>query len=117
KLTEFADTFFFVLRKKNSQVSILHIFHHSTMPFCTWILLRWAPGGHETFGGILNALVHVFMYSYYFLASLGPALSPYLWWKKYLTSMQILQFFMVISKSSVVFFGVVDCGYPWQISL
>nr|ACO15214.1 Elongation of very long chain fatty acids protein AAEL008004 [Caligus clemensi] len=117
KFTEFMDTLIFVLRKKNNQVSFLHIFHHSSMPFFTWILLRWAPGGHETFGGVLNTLVHVFMYAYYLLASFGPVLSPYLWWKKHLTTMQILQFVAVIAKSSMVFLGVVDCGFPWQISL
>ncbi|CAB4064198.1 ELOVL7 [Lepeophtheirus salmonis] len=88
------------MEKKNNQVSFLHVFHHSSMPLFSWILLRWAPGGHETFGGVINALVHVFMYSYYFLSSLGPSIAPYLWW-----------------KNSVILLGIVDCGFPWQISL
>lgn len=33
KYTEFLDTIFFLLRKKNHQVSFLHVFHHGTMPF------------------------------------------------------------------------------------
>ncbi|XP_040568171.1 very long chain fatty acid elongase AAEL008004 isoform X2 [Lepeophtheirus salmonis] len=117
KFTEFVDTIIFVLRKKNNQVSFLHVFHHSSMPLFSWILLRWAPGGHETFGGVINALVHVFMYSYYFLSSLGPSIAPYLWWKKYLTIMQLIQFLLVLLKSSVILLGIVDCGFPWQISL
>jgi len=32
KFTEFLDTIFFVLRKKDSQVSVLHVIHHSVMP-------------------------------------------------------------------------------------
>jgi len=30
------------------------------------------------------------MYSYYFLAALGPEMQKYLWWKKYLTRLQIV---------------------------
>lgn len=32
KFIEFLDTIFFVLRKKDSQVSTLHVIHHMTMP-------------------------------------------------------------------------------------
>ena len=32
------------------------------------------------------------MYTYYFLASYGPKYRKYLWWKKYLTLLQIIQF-------------------------
>ena len=73
--------------------------------------------GHETFGGGLNCLVHVFMYSYYFLAALGPQMQPYLWWKRYLTTFQMVQFCCIFVKSSVVVLGIVDCAYPWQFSL
>ena len=73
--------------------------------------------GHETFGGGLNCLVHVFMYSYYFLAALGPQMQPYLWWKRYLTTGQMVQFCCIFVKSSVVVLGIVDCAYPWQFSL
>ena len=29
------------------------------------------------------------MYTYYGLAALGPSIQPYLWWKKYLTKLQV----------------------------
>lgn len=35
---------FFVLRKKNSQVTFLHVYHHSIMPFTWWFGVRFAPG-------------------------------------------------------------------------
>ncbi len=114
KFTEFADTLFFMVRKKFAHVSMLqvitrvagrqpgHFFsplplpylqviHHGVMPFYSWALVRWLPGGHETFGGTVNSLVHVIMYSYYFLAALGPHMQKYLWWKKYLTTFQMVQ--------------------------
>nr|CAD7203163.1 unnamed protein product [Timema douglasi] len=47
-------------------------------------------GGHSSFFGLLNTFVHVIMYSYYLLAALGPQLHKYLWWKKYLTVLQMV---------------------------
>jgi elongation of very long chain fatty acids protein 7 len=32
KFVDFIDTFFFVLRKKDSHISVLHVFHHATTP-------------------------------------------------------------------------------------
>ncbi len=55
----------------------------------------------ESFGGFLNSIVHVIMYSYYFLAALGPQFQRYLWWKKYLTLFQMIQFTAVFVKSWV----------------
>lgn len=47
-------------------------------------------GGLGTFHALLNTAVHVVMYSYYGLCALGPAYQKYLWWKKYLTSLQLV---------------------------
>lgn len=41
---------------------------------------------------MLNCFCHVIMYSYYALTALGPAIQPYLWWKKYITQIQLIQF-------------------------
>ncbi|KAK0073221.1 hypothetical protein PV325_010070, partial [Microctonus aethiopoides] len=96
KFTELFDTVVFVLRKKNNQVSILHIYHHASMPIICWIGLKFVGGGHSTFFGLLNSFVHVIMYGYYFLAGLGPKMQPYLWWKKHLTLLQLMQFVLAI---------------------
>ena len=50
------------------------------------------PGGHSTFFGLLNTFVHIIMYTYYMLAAMGPEVQKYLWWKKYLTMLQMVQF-------------------------
>jgi len=41
--------------------------------------------------GLINSLVHVVMYMYYGLAALGPQMQKYLWWKRYLTSLQLVR--------------------------
>lgn len=42
------------------------------------------------FGAHMNAMIHVLMYLYYGLASCGPKIQKYLWWKKYLTIIQMV---------------------------
>ena len=50
-------------------------------------------------------------YAYYMLAAIGPQMQKYLWWKKYLTGMQMVQFTMVFVHSIQLFFYN-PCGYP-----
>ncbi|PIK59602.1 putative elongation of very long chain fatty acids protein 7 [Apostichopus japonicus] len=102
--------FFFILRKKNRQVSFLHVFHHALMPFSWWIGVKFVPGGFGTFHAMQNSLIHVMMYCYYGLAALGPSMQKYLWWKKYMTTMQLIQFFLVMVHCTNFF--RYDCPYP-----
>ncbi|XP_012154336.1 very long chain fatty acid elongase AAEL008004 isoform X2 [Megachile rotundata] len=119
KFTEFMDTIFFVLRKKNDHVSTLHVIHHGCMPMSVWFGVKLTPGGHSTFFGLLNTFVHIVMYTYYLLAAMGPKLQPYLWWKKYLTVLQMVQFVAVMIHAFQLLF--IDCNYPkafvWWIGL
>lgn len=43
------------------------------------------------FIGLVNTFVHIVMYSYYGLAAIGPYMQKYLWWKRYLTSLQLVK--------------------------
>ena len=111
KILELFDTLFFVLRKKQSQITFLHVYHHSTMIWNWWIAAKYVAGGqraftnpHKTstlllcifftitafFQGIINSGVHVIMYGYYALAAMGPEVQRYLWWKKYITKLQLV---------------------------
>lgn len=51
KITDLLDTVFFILRKKQSQVTFLHVYHHGSMIFLTWFGCRFYAGGHGTFLG------------------------------------------------------------------
>ncbi|CAN7984962.1 unnamed protein product [Ixodes hexagonus] len=110
RVADFMDTIFFVLRKKDSHVSFLHVIHHVLVVFNGWYGLTFGPDGQVALGIILNSFVHVVMYSYYFLSLLGPAVRPYLWWKRYLTQFQLVQFVIMIVHITIPIF--VNCGYP-----
>jgi elongation of very long chain fatty acids protein 4 len=45
KVIELADTVFFILRKKNNQVTFLHVYHHVTMIFNWWMAAKYIPVG------------------------------------------------------------------------
>lgn len=40
---------------------------------------------------MINSSVHVIMYLYYALAAMGPSVAKFLWWKKYLTMIQLVR--------------------------
>ncbi|PVU91354.1 hypothetical protein BB561_004441 [Smittium simulii] len=85
KWYEFVDTILLVLKKKNTP--FLHVYHHSmTMILCFTQLngttpVSWVPV-------TINLFVHVIMYYYYYLTSLGVRV----FWKKLVTVIQIAQF-------------------------
>lgn len=114
KFIELLDTVFFVLRKKHNQVTFLHVFHHSIMPFTWWFGVRLSPGGMGTFHALLNCIVHVIMYTYYGLSALGPAYQKFVWWKKHLTSIQLIQFGIITCHISQYFF-MKDCPYLYPV--
>ncbi|XP_066905201.1 very long chain fatty acid elongase AAEL008004 [Halyomorpha halys] len=114
KLTEFMDTIFFVLRKKDNQITLLHLYHHSLTPIETWVCVKFLAGGHGTFSNLVNNLVHIIMYTYYMLSAMGPQYQKFLWWKQHLTTLQLAQFTIVFIHSAQVLFF--DCGYPKLIA-
>lgn len=94
---EFADTLFFILRKKDRQLTFLHKYHHSSMFLVWWTAVRFVPGGSAIIPIVVNSLVHVLMYTYYGLSAIGPQMQKYLWWKRHLTIIQLIQFFVGVS--------------------
>ena len=43
KAIEFMDTILMVIRKRFTQITFLHVFHHSTMLIIWWIVMTWIP--------------------------------------------------------------------------
>ena len=114
KFVDLLDTVFFVLRKKNNQITLLHVIHHGWIPTTLWPGIRFVCGGHGSFFAFLNSFVHVVMYIYYFLSAMGPQVQKYLGWKKYLTSLQMVQFVAASAHCFQLLFF--DCQFPYLMS-
>ncbi|KAL1439577.1 hypothetical protein MTO96_010106 [Rhipicephalus appendiculatus] len=110
RIADFLDTVFFVLRKKDSHVTFLHVAHHILVVFNGCYGLGYGPDGQAAVTVILNCFVHIMMYAYYFLSLLGPAVQKHLWWKRYLTQVQLGQFCIMFVHMLVPLFY--NCGYP-----
>lgn len=111
---EFFDTFFFILRKKQSQISFLHVFHHGVVPTLMYIGLKFYLVPFNVLLPTTNMFVHIIMYAYYGLATFGPKIQKYLWWKRYLTTMQISQFALLLIHCSqpLLFIRSPECKFP-----
>ncbi|XP_069127245.1 very long chain fatty acid elongase 2-like isoform X2 [Argopecten irradians] len=109
KLLEFMDTVLMVLRKKNDQITFLHVYHHSSMLNIWWWVTTYLPGGQSWFSSSLNCSVHVVMYLYYALAAI-PSMRSKLWWKKYITKFQLIQFTLILYHTLQTTYT--GCDYP-----
>lgn len=111
RFMDLLDTVFFVLRKKYNQITFLHLYHHTLVPIMGWLCLKIAPQA-PVIGLFLlfNTWIHSVMYLYYALAAFGPGIRKYLWWKKYITQMQLVQFAVCFCYGVVMVF--VQEGFP-----
>mmetsp|Transcript_25622 Transcript_25622/g.35536 ORF Transcript_25622/g.35536 Transcript_25622/m.35536 type:complete len:245 (-) Transcript_25622:40-774(-) len=99
KQVELLDTAFIILRRNYRQLTTLHIYHHAS-------ILVLAEAGTITYtapvsvGCIINCFVHIIMYFYWALVSRSFDVRS---WKKQITQLQLLQFFVA--------FGMLMHGY------
>mmetsp|Transcript_7514 Transcript_7514/g.8540 ORF Transcript_7514/g.8540 Transcript_7514/m.8540 type:complete len:281 (+) Transcript_7514:24-866(+) len=113
KCIEFLDTIFMVVKKKNKQISFLHVYHHTSMFLIWWMGIKWVAGGNSYLGAMINSWVHVIMYFYYLVRALGFRVPG--WVKMFVTALQFVQFV------SVIYFAVgsvmTDCDFPMWMHL
>lgn len=108
KIWEFLDTYLLALRKK--PVAFLHAYHHAATLILTWNQMmehsapQWVPI-------VINLWVHVIMYYYYAMS----ALRIRIWWKKYLTSLQITQFIIDVTIIGYAYAAFIASGFDQNV--
>ncbi|XP_050498401.1 elongation of very long chain fatty acids protein-like [Diabrotica virgifera virgifera] len=111
KCYEMIETGLFGLRKKFKQISVLHVYHHSSSLVLAFLATKFIPGGMFALPVMMNLLIHVFMYTYYYLSSLGPEWQASIAsWKPWMTISQMIQFTLMIIHSSTAFMP--GCDVP-----
>nr|XP_050864582.1 elongation of very long chain fatty acids protein 1-like isoform X1 [Vespula vulgaris] len=101
KFIDLIETGIFVLRKKNNQISLLHLYHHISTILIGGIVAKHYVVEMGTFIPLVNCCVHVIMYSYYFLSTCGPSFQKIIHRYKFLlTITQMVQFVILICHAS-----------------
>jgi hypothetical protein len=106
KYLDFTDTLIIVLRKKDEQLSFLHVWHHATIVIVWgWVVNTWPKaeeGGSAAYayGAWINSIIHVIMYGYYGLTAMDIR-PPF---KKAVTTCQLTQFASCIAHAIAALF-------------
>lgn len=91
KLIDLSETVIYLLRKKNNQVSFLHLYHHISTFLVGIIYLRYFTSEVSMLFPIMNCGVHVIMYFYYFLSNFpGQIKQMIIPLKRYMTLIQMV---------------------------
>ena len=104
KVLDFVDTFFIVIGKKWKQLSFLHVYHHTTIFLFYWLNLHVNYDGDIYLTIVLNGAIHTIMYTYYFVSMH----TRDIWWKKYLTLAQLVQF--TCMNAQAIYMFVTGCS-------
>ena len=105
KVLDLVDTVFIVLGRRWRQLTFLHLYHHSSIFAFYWINVNVNYDGDIYLTVLLNSFVHCVMYMYYVVALHTRAV----WWKKWLTRMQMIQFAIMICQSSYLLNAGASC--------
>jgi len=111
RMFEFLETIFFVLRKKQKQVSLLHVYHHISTVALLYLFLKYSGGVMGVYLGFVNSAVHIVMYSYYFLSSFVTYKRFTTYIKPYITKLQITQLILLLGQCV----AAVMCDVPKHI--
>lgn len=82
-----------------------------------WIGIKWVPSGSTFLPAMVNSFIHVLMYSYYGLTALGPSISKYLWWKKYLTILQLVRKYKTLCDAESLSFQILNISFLFSTQI
>lgn len=92
--------FIFLMRNSYRQVSFLHVYHHSSITIVVAMYAHFDTSGDVYLPVMLNSIVHVIMYGYYFCGAAGFKFQLAL--RPHITKMQLTQFLIIASQAFMV---------------
>ncbi|XP_076643514.1 very long chain fatty acid elongase 1 isoform X1 [Halictus rubicundus] len=111
KLIDLIETAIFVLRKKDRQISFLHLYHHVSTVLLAWLITKYVAVAMASFTILVNSFVHVIMYTYYYFSTMGDKAPKMLKTiKPHITKIQMVQFVLLGLYGSLVFLP--SCPLP-----
>ena len=124
KILDFMDTVFIIASCKQSQFTFLHTFHHFTIYSVYWLNVNINYDGDIYFTILANGFIHTIMYSYYWISMHIPKVKDEktnrlkygIWWKKYLTQMQLIQFLLMMGQALWIVFGAKCTESPPRVT-
>lgn len=99
KLMDFVSTGFAILRKKEGQDITAQVIHNSYMILFPFLGLKFYAKGIFAFLPMMDLFLQSVRFAFLVLASAGKAFTFSLWWKKYVTQIQILQQLVLLVHS------------------
>lgn len=97
KFYEYTDTIIMLLKHNYHQVTILHVYHHSSVSIGSWYVAKYQSCGDVFLSGVLNSMVHVIMYLSYTFNKKNKLL------KQLTTSIQIAQFIVLLFQGILLY--------------
>lgn len=101
RLAELVETVVFVLRKKQNQVSTLHVYHHISTAVIVWMCIKYNASYMDQHPAWINSVVHIIMYSYYFMSSFKQLNSLTNVVKPFITMIQLIQLVIIVGHTTI----------------
>ncbi|KAL7027814.1 hypothetical protein ACKWTF_005604 [Chironomus riparius] len=101
----------FVMCKKSTPVATYLLIHHTIFPIMLWTGANFYPGGHGTFAGFINAIVHFSVTAMRIITTIFPKSDLKKYRKMIDVNLHIFQFLVIIAHASQLFFQP-NCDVP-----
>lgn len=108
RTSELLEGVFFVLRKKQNQVSLLHVFHHTAVISIMWLFVKYTNDKTCGFIFAINTAVHFVMYMWYFASSFQSLKPITTRVKPLLTALQIAQ---LVAMCTHCVYAIISCEH------
>lgn len=96
RILQLSETVFFVLRKKQHQITFLHVYHQITSILVFWSFLKFSGGIMEVYMILVSEIAQIIKYSYFLLSLYTNVTRIYIFLKRIKPALVLLQIFQLL---------------------